>query len=107
MARPRKVKVFNLDYKVKTADSYAAVAADAWGWLDTTRFTIYIRPDCPRQQVRETLLHEVIHAINNAVQVEDTKNQDEAIATRLTSGLLTVFRQNPKLLKWLFKPKDS
>jgi hypothetical protein len=103
MARPRKVKVFNHDYKIKTANKASVGVAEAWGWIDFDAFTIYIKPGTPKTVEREVVLHEIIHAINVAVQVEDTKEQDEAIATRLTAGLFTVFRHNKKLTRWLFK----
>lgn len=85
------------------ASKEAVHIAEAWGWIDFDEFTIYIKRGAPKTMVREVVLHEIIHAINVAVQVEDTKNQDEAIATRLTAGILTVFRDNPGFTKWLLK----
>jgi hypothetical protein len=103
MARPRKVKIFNHIYRIRRSTVAAARAADAWGWLDTQEFVIYVKPGCCGSMIREVVLHEIIHAVNNAVQVEDTKDQDESIASRLTAGILTVFTDNPELTRWLVK----
>lgn len=105
---PKKIKIFNLDYRIRWASSYAAFAADACGWLDIQRQTLFLRREyASEQQLRDTVLHEIIHALNAVLNLTDEREHvlrtDEAIATRLASGILTVMRDNPEIRKWIFK----
>lgn len=101
---PKKVKILNLDYRIRWSASYASYAADACGWLDTGRQTLFLRKDyASEQQLRDTVLHEIIHALNCVMNLADDNAKDESIATRLASGLLTVMRDNPEIRKWIFK----
>lgn len=58
---------------------------------------IRLRPNQSPDQARDTLLHEVIHAICNVDSLELTENQVRRVAT----GLRAVFTSNPKFAKWV------
>jgi len=47
-------------------------------------------------------LHEVIHAVNHVMGISDTTNEEES-TTRLSTGLCTVWKHNPKVFEWLHK----
>ena len=48
---------------------------------------------------RDTLLHEIIHALQHGLDIPMT----EAVARRLATGLLTFFKANPKVAQWIVK----
>jgi hypothetical protein len=47
----------------------------------------------------DTFLHEIIHALNKAMDLNE-KPDDEAIARRLATGLCTFWQQNPEVFWW-------
>jgi hypothetical protein len=78
--------------------------ACAEGWHDPERQIIFLAPGMMPAGQRETLLHEIIHALNKLLQLTE-KPTDEEICMRLAPGLLTVFVDNPKFAKWLISSK--
>ena len=64
---------------------------------------IELRSKMPKDMEAEVLLHEVLHAImytfNEYMNLK--KKDEERIVSNLSTSLATVFRQNPKLLKYL------
>lgn len=55
--------------------------------------TIYISTDINPQQVRDTLLHEIVHAIDYEMHLGMKERQVHCVAT----GLLNLFKDNPHL----------
>ena len=51
----------------------------------------------PLDNVKDTLLHEVLHAVDYCVATKLTEDQVAALAT----GLLAVFLDNPELMEFL------
>ena len=51
----------------------------------------------PLDNVKDTLLHEVLHAVDYCMATKLTEDQVAALAT----GLLVVFLDNPKLMEFL------
>jgi hypothetical protein len=56
--------------------------------------------DCHADVIRDTLLHEVIHALNSIAGIKDGCNEED-IASRLTPLLLQTFRENESLALFL------
>ena len=50
---------------------------------------------------RDTLLHEVVHAVLFERAVNLTTKQEEDVARNLGTGLLAVLRDNPELIEYL------
>lgn len=50
-----------------------------------------------QQQMRDTLLHEVIHAIDYSLNLRMKERQVHALA----AGLLATLRENPDFVRWL------
>ena len=69
----------------------------AIGECDDFAQTIKIDPKVPHELQKDTLLHEVIHAIDYAVKTKLSEDQVSALA----SGLYAVFNDNPNFLEWL------
>ncbi len=51
------------------------------------------------QQMRDTLLHEVIHGLEETLSLDLTEQQVHALA----GGLYGLFKDNPKLTRWLLQ----
>jgi len=68
-----------------------------FGIVDYDRGRIILRPKQSTDQARDTLLHEVIHAIDHTNSLELNEHQVRTMAT----GLRAVFTANTKFAKWV------
>ena len=64
---------------------------------------IELRSKMPKDMEAEVLLHEVLHAIMYTFgeYVNLKKKDEERVVSNLSTSLATVFRQNPRLVKYL------
>lgn len=98
----KNIKVLNLTYELKWEEPWVTDGNESWAWCDTDRQIICINKRATEQRARDCLLHEIIHAINNAVGIGDDA-KEEAIAKRGASVLITVAEANKTLFRWIFK----
>lgn len=70
------------------------------GECHTDENLIRVNPQHGEPAQRDTLLHEVCHAISDAMQCDMRERQIRGMAT----GLLCVLRQNPNLVNFLTEP---
>lgn len=105
---PARVKVGPHRYKVaiSSAEVNAEGAAQGnalSGCTDVPACEIWLAPGQAPTQMRDTVLHEVMHAIWSVTGLssEHTDGFEEALIQRLTPALLELLRRNPALVKWL------
>jgi len=72
---------------------------DKYGWCDKLNAKIYVYMGDEPMMNADTLLHEVIHATWAWMGLEE-RHDEEAAATRLATGLINVFYDNPELLEY-------
>jgi len=70
---------------------------DEFGMCFFIKGEIHVRPNQSEDQARDTLLHEVIHAIDNVETLNLTEEQVRTLATDLRA----VFTANPDFAKWV------
>ena len=69
---------------------------------------IYLSPRQTHQQVSDTLLHEVLHAIWNEAGLEYSQElEQETIVRTLSTWLRIVFTDNPELVKFILNSKTK
>ena len=95
--RPTKIAILNQDFKVEWLTT-----GEDHGNVDLNECVIQIVTTSPRKTVVDTFIHELIHAINHVMGIVDTTNEEET-TTRLSTGLCTVWRHNPKVFEWVNK----
>lgn len=92
MALPKKINILGFTYKIELVDSCTEIIVGGracFGSCDFIEQTIRIAKDQDYQQMVQTLLHEIIHAIdyimsgNEGTQLEE--KQTDLIATGLAS----------------------
>ena len=76
---------------------------DAYGLTETWEQRISYADGMTPSQLRDTVFHELTHAVEETLGLGLEENQVHAIA----SGLLAVFYDNPWLLPWLGKMEAS
>lgn len=68
---------------------------------DHTKLEITVAPDMAYDKTAESLLHEVLHAINFVTDLCQGAHEDETICERTGPILLDVLRRNPQLVAYL------
>lgn len=96
---PTRIKVLNLDYRIDWKDAFDM---DDAGTCCTRTQVIEIASNQKPEALLETFVHEVIHAIWDAMDMGEAE-PEEVVATRLGKGFCTVLRDNPGLVRNLLK----
>lgn len=103
MKRPLRVRVLGKQYDLayvppdspKLMDGEDALV----GQCDSEKQRILIAEGQPLESEQDTVLHEVLHAVDFAMSgVEDAP---EAVIRRLATGFLAVIKDNPSFVKYL------
>lgn len=97
MLNIKKIKIGHLDYEVKYMEDWQADLGGACGWCNNISQVIGVRASLSKDRVKEVLIHEIMHALNDIMEV----NTEEEMCSRLGVGLAMVLRDNPKIRKFL------
>lgn len=104
---PKTLQVGPYVYKVET--NYLAdetmKAAEVWGDHDIGEQRLRIRSDAGPDCTRDTVLHELLHAIMEVYGIRPKK--EERLIRKLSPAILDVFDRNPELLDYLFPESDD
>lgn len=100
---PQRVKIVGKNYSVVVVDKVDE--EDSLGDSDEPSQQITIRRCQHFEAAKDTVLHEIVHAIDHAMGMDLAEQQVVGIA----AGVLQVLRENPKLARFLLekspKPK--
>ena len=103
MKLPNKVKVGGIYYTITDKPfEIDPKGTGAWGLTDHRSCIIYIDTGVSLNQVKDTLLHEILHAIFFIYNV-DTGDGEERVVTPTASGLVQVFEDNKPIRDFLLK----
>ena len=102
MKPPRSVRVGPHVYSVTTEQRHS----DDYGETQIDRCEIRLAGKQGPSQLRETLLHESLHAMTSlaGLRVEWGEDRDESCVTRLAPILLDFLRRNPRVVEFLVEP---
>lgn len=64
---------------------------------------IKISEELPQELSQDTLLHEVMHAVDYQMHINMKERQISAMA----SGLIAVFKENPEFVKYILAPTKA
>lgn len=92
---PKYLKVIGRDYEIVYLDELK----DAVGECDWDNLKIRIKTGQPLPLEVDTVLHETVHAIDNAMQL----NMSERQVYCLTTGLISVLKDNQHFLEYLYR----
>lgn len=90
----KSVNVLGERYKVIYG---GRLAKSDYGHCNPQLLEICVDPEQSKDKMRDTLLHEVIHAIDNVESLHLKESQVRSIAT----GLRAVFTTNPQFAKFV------
>ena len=93
---PKRVQILNLPWEVKFIDNDVS---DALGWCDYDNQTITLYTKQSAESLADTFQQEILHALFYAMAI-DTTTDEEKVVSKISTGLNTVWSQNPKAFKW-------
>jgi hypothetical protein len=93
-----KIKILGYDYKLILSKE---IGSDELGRCDYTNQIIYLNAKQGEDSLKDSLLHEIIHAISYLMGLKD-EDPEEDFVTRISTGLRSVLIQNRWLVKWCF-----
>lgn len=113
MKRPKKLRIgphtFKVVWSLKEMVSINRVdGQDRHGCTDLSQLVINIDGERPGSAVKDTFIHEMLHAIlwSNGIDVPEDKdaseeNREEKLVSQLGGHILLAMQQNPKVVDWL------
>lgn len=100
MKRPERIRILGKRFTV----TYGGPMEDGLvGECDSDALRISIRDNQPLESEQDTLLHEVLHAVDEAMGLKMKEAQVKGAAT----GLLAVLKDNPALAAYLRRKNAS
>ena len=99
MKLPASVRVNGRDYKIKVRA--ASALPDAYGQFNPEKTRIDLRKGQSDIELKDTLLHEIIHAVLHTQGREYAGDVEELFVRAIASGLVGVLQDNPWLAEWL------
>ena len=92
--RPAHIRILGKRFSVEYGGD---LKEDLVGECDTDGLKIRVKNDLPLETEQDTLLHEVLHAVDEMV---DSKLKESQVK-RLATGLLAVLKDNNKLIAYI------
>lgn len=111
MKPPRRLKVGHLSYTVEVDAKRCREADVTYGQSDMRDSTILLSPEQSAGQLRDTMLHEVLHCVMDQTNIRHggdkalipTGDDEERLIHALSPALLAVLRDNPRLIAFLLE----
>lgn len=99
--RPKSLKILGKPFRVEYLTD--ALDQELNGECDSDKQVIRVRDLQPLEQEQDTVLHEILHAVDEATDSRLSESQVKRIAT----GLLAVFKDNPRLPTYLRRKNNG
>ena len=102
MTRPRRIRIAPHWYSVRPVKSLSQ-AAGILGACGSDDTEIIYDPAQAGSILRETLLHEALHAVFSQTELDRvySDEEEERIVWSLAPRLLSLLRDNPRFVEWL------
>ena len=101
---PKTLKVAGFTYTINTEEGNERYldALEAWAATSLQKRTLYFQHDQDVEQLRESVLHEVVHVVRQimGVRLQDTDGEEKVVKA-ISMGLNMVLVDNPELVEWL------
>lgn len=99
---PDSIKILHREYKVETRDPMQVISDGRQAEINYMTGTISYLP-MPGPDIVESLVHECLHGIGHAMDLELTEKQEEHIVSVFGIGITTIMVDNPNLFPSLQK----
>ena len=103
MKRPARIRVVGKQFTLEFVAADYPQLEDSYGLCDSDEQHIWIKEGQPLESEQDTVLHEVLHAVESAMNIDIP---EEAIH-RMATGLLAVIRDNPTFVRYLATKRST
>ena len=100
----KPIKVCNLDYEVVNSTLIMNDGIEVHGKIMPKQTEIHVNMELSPSCYRQVLMHEVVHAVMLGYNI-DNEDQLERLVDCIASGVMTVMRDNPDLVKFIMEEK--
>lgn len=100
MKLPKKINILGINHKIIEEETDHMARNSWYGCINAVTREIHILPTIPEEYKKQTLMHEVIHAIDFLTNGSGSYELSEEQVERLATGILTVLKNN-KVDIWL------
>lgn len=106
MNSPKEVRVGPVVYKVvldheKLRHEEHRNSSFSWGFTDKISGEILLDPDVNTDRQKQSLVHELLHAVADFAATCDQRLSEEDWITRMAPALLDTLQRNPELVMYL------
>lgn len=100
---PKSVRVGCYEFRIEVHEADDAEADGAFGHMNPISQKIRLRPGMTPQNLANTLLHEIMHAIHwfHACNPDCSADIEEEYTLKGTNGLCAFWQDNPKTMTWI------
>lgn len=95
MVIPKKVRILYKEYDIEPQKNLHDAEGDLYGQIQYLPQKIYLNPDAPEEQQKATLVHELVHGLDEMYGIGLKEKQVE----RLGNALYMLIRDNPGLFE--------
>lgn len=99
--RPTKVRIFGRDFSIHYIPN-SSLGVDRMGYCEWTKQKISVEDGLTPIEEADTVLHEVIHGLDDVMGLKLEEDQVKCLAT----GILGILQDNPEFAKYLIKEKN-
>ena len=100
-ALPRKIKIAGFDFQIKRWTHHESSGVQRYGEFSSIEQVIRLQHDMPSAfKAVDTFLHELGHALYWVFGLK-SEDDEERTGSTMSSGWVTVYRDNPWLAKWI------
>jgi predicted SprT family Zn-dependent metalloprotease len=104
---PKKVKIgyanYNIIQQKEILEGKGKKREELLGLCYMQESEIKICKSQSKEELANTLLHEILHAIMWSQGLKLSESTEEKVVTQITNGLCCVIKDNPELISWLKK----
>jgi hypothetical protein len=97
---PKSLKIGNFRFSVSVQESGDSQAMMAFGHMNPISQSIRLAPDQNAQNLADTFIHEVLHAIHWHFELMGENVDEEDFTTRTAHGLCQLWQDNPAAMAW-------
>ena len=97
---PKEVRVGYLFFKIEVRDNEDHEAEGTFGHMNVISQKIRIKPDMNPQNLANTFIHEVMHAINMNMGVLGKEGDEEMFVEMMANGICMFWQDNPEACEW-------
>ncbi len=100
--RPETVTIIGQPFAIKWVEEKGELSdGDNLGRTHVSKQRISITTDQGDDQMRDTMIHELLHASLGMLGVLSDREEQERVVAALSPVVLNILRANPDVTKWL------